>query len=76
MILSSPYTWQSSVMADEERIGGADPAADLAAILRDGQGLGARYRIEDEAELPWTLRRDARSAATYCIHYIRARKER
>lgn len=74
VILSSPYAWQSSVMDDEERIGGADPAADLAAILRDGQGLGARYRIEDEADVPWTLRRDARSAATYCIHYVRARK--
>ena len=33
-----------------------------------------RYTIEDEAELPWALRRDARSAATYCIHYLRARK--
>jgi SAM-dependent methyltransferase len=74
VILSSPYAWQSSVMADSERLGGLDPAADLAAILRDGTGLGARYHIEDEAELPWTLRRDARSSAGYQIHYLRARK--
>lgn len=74
IILSSPYAWQSSVMADAERLGGADPAADLAATFRDGTGLGARYRIEDEAELPWTLRRDARSAVSYSIHYLRARK--
>ena len=74
IILSSPYSWQSSVMAETERLGGADPAADLAAILRDGTGLSARYEIEDEADLPWTLRRDARSAALYSIHYIRARK--
>ncbi|HEU4734075.1 MAG TPA: methyltransferase domain-containing protein [Kofleriaceae bacterium] len=74
VILSSPYAWQSSVMADSERLGGLDPARDLAAILRDGTGLGARYDIEDEAELPWTLRRDARSCATYSIHYLRARK--
>ena len=74
LILSSPYAWQSSVMADAERLGGADPAVDLAALLRDGTQLSARYRIEDEAELPWTLRRDARSCATYAIHYLRARK--
>jgi hypothetical protein len=61
-------------MANAERLGGIDPAADLAAILRDGKELCARYRIEDEAELPWTLRRDARSAITYSIHYLRARK--
>jgi SAM-dependent methyltransferase/uncharacterized protein YbaR (Trm112 family) len=74
VIVSSPYAWQSSVMADAERLGGADPAADLAAVFREGAGLGARYRIEDEAELPWTLRRDARSAVSYSIHYLRARK--
>ncbi|HET7505149.1 MAG TPA: methyltransferase domain-containing protein [Kofleriaceae bacterium] len=74
VILSSPYAWQSSVMADAERLGGLDPARDLAALLQSGTGLGARYHIEDEAELPWTLRRDARSCATYSIHYLRARK--
>jgi SAM-dependent methyltransferase/uncharacterized protein YbaR (Trm112 family) len=74
VLLASPYAWQSSVMPDAERIGGADPAADLASLLRDGSGLAARYEIEDEAELPWTLRRDARSAVSYSIHYLRARK--
>lgn len=74
VILGSPYSWMSSVMADDERLGGDDPAATLRAILEGGDGLGARYQIEDEADLPWTLRRDARSAATYCIHYVRARK--
>ena len=61
LILASPYAWQSSVMHEAERFGGADPAAALARILVDGTGLMARYAIEDEAELPWTLRRDARS---------------
>ncbi len=74
LILTSPYAWKTSVMSDDQRIGGADPAVDLAALLRQGQGLGADYEIEDEAELPWTLRRDARSALSYRIHYIRARK--
>jgi SAM-dependent methyltransferase/uncharacterized protein YbaR (Trm112 family) len=74
VIVASPYAWQSSVMADAERLGGLDPAIDVAAIFRNGVGLGARNRIEDEAELPWTLRRDARSCASYAIHYLRARK--
>jgi len=30
--------------------------------------------IEDTAELPWTLRRDARSVLAYRVHYLRARK--
>jgi uncharacterized protein YbaR (Trm112 family)/SAM-dependent methyltransferase len=74
VLVTSPYAWQSSVMAESERLGGADPAVDVAAILRAGTALAARYQIEDEAELPWTLRRDARSAVSYSIHYLRARK--
>ena len=74
LILTSPFAWQSSVMHEHERFGGADPAADLAAILTTGDGLGARYQIEDSAELPWTLRRDARSVLSYRTHYVRARR--
>jgi uncharacterized protein YbaR (Trm112 family)/SAM-dependent methyltransferase len=74
IVLSSPYAWQSSVVHEDERIGGADPAAALAAILCAGTGLRAPYRIEDECEISWTLRRDARSAVTYRTHYVRARK--
>jgi SAM-dependent methyltransferase len=74
IIVSSPYAWQSATLADDARLGGADPAGELAARLRDGVALSARYRIEDEADLPWTLRRDARSAVTYATHYLRARK--
>jgi hypothetical protein len=71
LVLASPYSWQSSVMEDGERIGGADPAADLAGVLREGPG---RYEIEEEADVSWTLRRDARSSVTYRVHYVRARK--
>jgi len=74
LILSSPYAWQSSVMQEHERIGGADPAAAVRAILSAGENLRARYLIEDDSEISWTLRRDARSAVTYRTHYIRARK--
>jgi 2-polyprenyl-3-methyl-5-hydroxy-6-metoxy-1,4-benzoquinol methylase/uncharacterized protein YbaR (Trm112 family) len=73
LVLSSPYSWQSSVMEEGERIGGADPAADVVAILEGGAGI-ARYRIEEAADVAWTLRRDARSAVAYRVHYLRARK--
>jgi SAM-dependent methyltransferase/uncharacterized protein YbaR (Trm112 family) len=75
IIVSSPYAWQSSVMAEAHRLGGPDPAADLAARFRGGVGLSGPYEIEDEAALPWILRRDARSAVSYSIHYLRARKK-
>jgi SAM-dependent methyltransferase/uncharacterized protein YbaR (Trm112 family) len=74
LILASPYAWQSSVMDEGERIGGADPAAEVVAILREGAGIAGRYEIEEEAEVAWTLRRDARSAVAYRVHYLRARK--
>jgi len=76
LILASPYAWQSGIVADEYRFGGADPAAALRARLVDGDALEARYTIEDEAELLWTLRRDARSAVVYRVHWLRARKAR
>ena len=31
------FAWQSTVLDDHERIGAADPAAELAALLRAGQ---------------------------------------
>jgi uncharacterized protein YbaR (Trm112 family)/SAM-dependent methyltransferase len=74
IILACPYQWQSSVMAEHERFGGADPAGALRAILSSGHGLRQTYTVEDEAEIPWTLRRDARSMVTYRTHYLRARK--
>ena len=74
VILASPYTWQSGIVDDDARIGGDDPAADLAALLRAGTGLAGRYTIEDEADLRWTLRRDARTAVVYRCHYLRGRR--
>jgi SAM-dependent methyltransferase len=74
IVVSSPFAWQSSVLHDDERFGGADPAAALRALLSSGDGLRAPYVIEDEAEIAWTLRRDTRSSVTYRCHYIRARK--
>jgi 2-polyprenyl-3-methyl-5-hydroxy-6-metoxy-1,4-benzoquinol methylase/uncharacterized protein YbaR (Trm112 family) len=74
VILSSPYAWQSGVMDEHERLGGADPAAAVAGILREGAGLMTRYRIEEEDEVQWALRRDARTTVTYRVHFLRARK--
>lgn len=74
LILATPYAWSSSVVEERERFGGADPAAALRRRLTDGDGLSARYTIEADDELPWTLRRDARSTVTYRVHTLRARK--
>ncbi|HEX6836076.1 MAG TPA: methyltransferase domain-containing protein [Polyangia bacterium] len=76
VILASPYAWQSGIVADEHRFGGDDPAAALRRRLVEGTGLEARYTVEDEADVPWTLRRDARSAVVYQVHWLRARKSR
>jgi SAM-dependent methyltransferase len=69
VILASPYAWQSSHVGEQHRLGGADPAAAVSARLRD-----AGFSIEDEDELAWTLRRDARSVVVYRTHWVRARK--
>jgi SAM-dependent methyltransferase len=74
IIVSSPYAWQSGVVDERERFGGADPAAALTARLRAGTDLRATYEIVDEAEITWTLRRDARTEVAYRVHYLRARK--
>jgi SAM-dependent methyltransferase/uncharacterized protein YbaR (Trm112 family) len=76
VILASPYAWQSGAVDERERIGGDDPAAAVTALLASGTGLRARYAIEDETDLTWTLHRDARTVVTYRVHYLRARKER
>ncbi|HEY2748948.1 MAG TPA: methyltransferase domain-containing protein, partial [Polyangia bacterium] len=76
LILASPYAWQAGIVADEHRFGGADPAAALRRRLVEGDALEARYTIDDEAELPWTLRRDARSAVVYRVHWLRVTKSR
>lgn len=73
VIVSSPYSWQSSVMAETHRFGGADPAVALRGFLVDGD-TGSRYQLVEDDDLDWPLRRDDRSTLTYRIHYVRARK--
>lgn len=68
VILSSPFAWATHVMAEDERLGGADPVAAVRALLAD------RFTIVEEAEVPWTLRRDARSTVSYRTTWLRARK--
>jgi hypothetical protein len=74
LLLASPYSWQSGVVDEAGRIGGADPATALRQILQSGDGLQAAYAIEAEDELPWQLRRDARTVHLYAVHMLRARK--
>jgi SAM-dependent methyltransferase len=76
VVLASPYAWQSGIVAEDQRLGGADPAAEVRRRFADGVDLEARYTITDEAALPWSLRRDARSATVYRVHWLRATKPR
>ena len=70
LLLCTPYAWRSGVTTDKERLGADDPAAALAA---EAAALG--WAVEDEvARLPWTLRRDARAASLYEVHWLRARR--
>jgi hypothetical protein len=55
-------------MAEHERIGGLDPAAEVRARLAE------RFTVIEEADVPWTLRRDARSTVSYRTYWLRARK--
>lgn len=73
-LLASPYAWTSGYTDEHERLGGAAPEAALRAILRSGEGLQACYDVEDEAELDWTLRRDAHLSHRYRVDYLRVRK--
>lgn len=68
VILSSPFAWASHVMQEHERLGGLDPAAEVRALL------GPRFTVVEEAEIQWTLRRDARSTVSYRTYWLRARK--
>ena len=69
ILLASPYAWRDDVVSSAERLGTTDPAAALRDEVR---ALG--WSIEDEADLPWTLRRDARALSVYQTHYLRARR--
>jgi SAM-dependent methyltransferase/uncharacterized protein YbaR (Trm112 family) len=69
LLLASPYAWQSGYVGEQHRLGEHDPGAAVAARLGE---LG--FRVDDEADLEWRLRRDARSAVVYRAHWLRARK--
>lgn len=72
--LASPYTWQSGIVDEDARLGQHDPAAEVVRRLTAGEGLEAPYTIEDEADLLWWLRREARSGHAFSVHYLRGRK--
>lgn len=69
VILTSPYAWQSGFVNDHERLGTHTPDAHLRDWF-----VSRGYITDDEADLPWSLRRDSRSSVTYQIHYVRLRK--
>jgi SAM-dependent methyltransferase/uncharacterized protein YbaR (Trm112 family) len=69
IVLSSPYAWRDGIVDDAERLPGTDPALALR-----GEMAALGWELEEEAELPWILRRDARASSTYRVHFVRARR--
>lgn len=69
LVLCSPFAWRDGIVDEPERLPGADPAAALRKAVVE---LG--WKIEDQADLPWSLRRDARSVTTWQVHWLRARR--
>jgi uncharacterized protein YbaR (Trm112 family) len=69
VLLSSPYAWRDGIVDEGERLGGADPDAALRAEL-----VSLGWAIEDDCDLSWTLRHDARTVTVYRVHFIRARR--
>ena len=69
LVLASPYAWRDDIVPLEERLGTVDPAGALRDEIRT---LG--WTIEEDADLPWTLRRDARALSVYQTHFLRARR--
>src|SRR5205814_527953 len=69
VLVCSPFSWRDGIVDAAERLGSDDPAA---ALRDEARNLG--WSIEDEADLPWTLRRDARSATVYQVHWLSARR--
>jgi len=76
LVLATPFAWQSGIVDDHQRFGGADPARALRELLESGDGLGATYEIEDARELEWFLQPEARLRLTYTSLYLVARKRR
>ncbi|MFN2547396.1 MAG: methyltransferase domain-containing protein [Myxococcales bacterium] len=69
ILLASPYAWRDDVVPVAERLGTSDPATALREEIRT---LG--WSIKEEAEVPWTLRRDARALSLYQTHFVRCLK--
>ena len=70
ILLSSPYAWRTGIVEEGERLGDLDPAQALRDEVR---ALG--WSIEDDdPRVPWELRRDARAASLYSVHWLRARR--
>ena len=69
LLLASPYAFRSGVVDEDQRLEG-DPVARLRI---EAHALGWTID-EEEARVPWTLRRDSRSASVYEVHWLRARR--
>lgn len=67
LLLATPYAWRDGIVDEGERLDGPDALrAELLAL-----GWTA---VDEELRVPWTLRRDDRTATRYEVHFLRARR--
>jgi SAM-dependent methyltransferase len=84
LVMSTPYAWDSALVDDGERIGGApgrpfgdDPERELRRVLTAGDPFPWKFEILREIpKLSWTLVRDDRCRFQYDLHVVVARKPR
>ncbi len=68
LLLCAPYAWKSGITEEAERLPGDDPARAIREAL---ERLGLAL-VEEDLHVPWLLRRDARAASAYDVHWLRA----
>lgn len=76
LFLTSPYSWQTSVVAEGARLGdlNGDAGQALRSQLQTGFGLRGAYSLLSQSDLLWELRRDARSLHRYSVDALHLRK--
>ena len=74
VVLSSPFNWQSGIVAEDGRLDAAGPSSCSTTCCKVAAGFCPVMPSAKVVRLRWRLRRDGRSAVSYFTHYLRAHK--
>jgi SAM-dependent methyltransferase/uncharacterized protein YbaR (Trm112 family) len=70
LVCCSPYNWQSGFVDDKRRIGQYDPGAEVVRLLTWERGM----TLESQADVDVVIRREARHASVFRVHWLQLRK--